>query len=530
MSKPKIYMTMLGAAGDEVTGSSTLLKIVYDKRTSYGLIDAGIVQGKSEIRNFSYPVLAENLDFVILTHAHADHFLALPLLRNFKGKIYATTSTFNQGRELLSDAALNYERNAAGSLGISFDAYRAMRSKLDELERRKNHQDLVLYNQLWTEISEIEECALYTLQDVENITRYFVSVPVYQDFILAHGVYARLIPATHQNGAVNVELYVGGFDEDSVNIAFSGDIGSKESLLYKKHNYKENPLINYIVMESLHGLEERTQTYEDAFFELKKIIFDAQKRKKTLILAGFALDRSAMLLYAINKMIDDYGLSATVYFDSPLAHRELKHYEADYATGKSHWFKDLGRAPFDTNEVIVTDRYEAHMDAVRDQDPKIIITASAFGDGGRILDYFDRYIQDDNAMFVFVSWLSEDCSSYVLHNAERGKIIELHGMHYVKRCETYQVQGFSAHGYLPEFIEFIERFPKIKGIFLNHANRDVKKELRDRLAEDYNMDMYIPEMYDETDSNFYCITAEGVKELLTYDGYEVFKNVMNINQ
>ena len=53
MSKPKIYMTMLGAAGDEVTGSSTLLKIVYDKRTSYGLIDAGIVQGKSEIRNFS---------------------------------------------------------------------------------------------------------------------------------------------------------------------------------------------------------------------------------------------------------------------------------------------------------------------------------------------------------------------------------------------------------------------------------------------------------------------------------------------
>ena len=73
MSKPKIYMTMLGAAGDEVTGSSTLLKIVYDKRTSYGLIDAGIVQGKSEIRNFSYPVLAENLDFVILTHAHADH-------------------------------------------------------------------------------------------------------------------------------------------------------------------------------------------------------------------------------------------------------------------------------------------------------------------------------------------------------------------------------------------------------------------------------------------------------------------------
>ena len=94
MSKPKIYMTMLGAAGDEVTGSSTLLKIVYDKRTSYGLIDAGIVQGKSEIRNFSYPVLAENLDFVILTHAHADHFLALPLLIPSRNKPSISTIFF----------------------------------------------------------------------------------------------------------------------------------------------------------------------------------------------------------------------------------------------------------------------------------------------------------------------------------------------------------------------------------------------------------------------------------------------------
>lgn len=528
MSKPKIYMTMLGAAGDEVTGSSTLLKIVCDKRTTYGLIDAGVVQGKSEVRNFSYPVSAEKLDFVILTHAHADHFLALPLLRGFRGKIYATTSTFNQGRELLSDAAFNYEREAAGYLGISFEAYRAMRSKLDELERRKNNSELEIYNQLVREIAEVEEYALYTLRDVDAITRFFVSVPVYQDFILAHNVYARLIPATHQNGAVNVELYVGGFDDDSVNIAFSGDIGSKESLLYKKQNYKENPLIKYIVMESLHGLEERTQSYQDAFFELKKIVFEAQKKKKTLILAGFALDRSAMLLYAINKMIDDYGLSTTVYFDSPLAHRELRHYEADYACKKNYWFRDLGRAPFDTSEVIVTDRYDAHVGAVRDPEPKIIITASAFGEGGRILDYFDKYIQDDNAMFVFVSWLSEECSSYILHNADRGSIIELHGMHYVKKCETYQVQGFSAHGYLPEFIEFIERFPNVKGIFLNHANREVKRELRVKLAEEYDTDMYIPEMYDENESNFYCMTAEGVKELLTYDGYEVFRDVMNI--
>lgn len=528
MSKPKIYMTMLGAAGDEVTGSSTLLKIVYDKRTSYGLIDAGIVQGEDEIRNFSYPVLAKNLDFVILTHAHADHFLALPLLKDFKGKIYATASTFNQGRELLDDAALNYERAAAGSLGVSFEAYRGMRTKLEELERRKNHSELVLYNQLLAEISEIEGCALYTLRDVASITRHFVSVPVYQNFMVAHGVYARLIPATHQNGAVNIELYVGGFDEDSVNIAFSGDIGSKESLLYRKHNYKENPLVNYIIMESLHGLEERTQTYNDAFMELKKIIFDAQKKKKTLILAGFALDRSALLLYAINKMIDDYGLSTTVYFDSPLAHRELRHYKADYAVGKSHWFRNLGKAPFDTSEVIVTDRYEEHMRALRDNDSKIIITASAFGEGGRILDYFDRYIQDDNAIFAFISWLSEDCSSYILHNAEKGKIIELHGMHYVKKCETYQIQGFSAHGYFPEFIEFIERFPKIKGIFLNHANRDVKSELKDKLLENYDMSMYIPEMYDESENSFYCMTADSIKELSRREGHEVFKDVMNI--
>ena len=53
MSKPKIYLSMIGAAGDEVTGSGSLLRIECKDKTYYGLIDAGIVQGANDFRNFN---------------------------------------------------------------------------------------------------------------------------------------------------------------------------------------------------------------------------------------------------------------------------------------------------------------------------------------------------------------------------------------------------------------------------------------------------------------------------------------------
>lgn len=526
MSKPKMYLSMIGAAGDEVTGSGSLIRIECKDKTYYGLIDAGIVQGANDFRNFNYPIDAKNLDFVIITHAHADHFLASPLLRGFKGKIYATNSTFNQGKELLDDAVYNYESRAAGELGISYEAYRDMCKELENLSRRKNAYEIERYQELMIEIDEVRSYALYTMSDVDEVKKHFYPIVPYQDFMIADGIYLRLIPSTHQNGSVNVELYVGDYLEDSINVSFSGDIGPLDSFLYRNHKYNKNMLINYCVMEALHGLEDRTQTPEEAYRQIKSIILPSLKSGKTIILVGFALDRCAMLVYSINRIMREEKIKPDVYLDSPLAIKELMNYQIDYSNKKNYWFKDLGEKPFGTDDIIIAGKYTDHINIVRDKNPKVIITASAFGEGGRVLDYFDHYIQEKDAIFVFSGWLNPDCASNILHSAPKGKIIEIHGNHYVKYCDTIQISGFSAHGYYPEYVEYIERFPNLKGIILNHSRTQTKNELAKELGRNYNVDIHIPEMFDSVQKSFYSITSEGIKEISAMEGYDVFKDVI----
>lgn len=525
MSKPKVYFTMFGAAGNQVTGSCSALHIEYNHKTLNGLIDIGIFQGEEEYRNHNHPIDAAKLDFVIITHSHADHFLGLPFLRGFKGKVYGTASAFAQGKELLEDTVYTYERKAAGELGISYDAYRAMCNELETLKRRKA-TELDRYKELSEAMQEIRDYAIYTMEDVDAIEKQFFPVNVLQDFMIAEGIYMRLIPSTHQNGAVSIELYIGKNREDAVNISFSGDIGPIDSFLYKPYKYLTNPEINAAVMESLHGIEEREQYPEEAYHEIKNIILEGIKNDKTIILVGFALDRSAMLLRVVNCIIDEVGLSTDIYFDSPLAYKELQHYRSDYATDKKNWFKKMGNNPFGTDEIIVTNKYVEHMRTVRSKHPKIVITASAFGEGGRVIDYFKRYIQKEDAIFVFAGWMSPTCTSNILHTAEKGKIVEIHEDHYVKHCETYQISGFSAHGYYPEFVEYIDRFPNLNGLILNHAEREVKESLLEKLHENYQFEIHSPEMYDSDQRNFYLITSEGIKEIPVIEGYEIFSDIL----
>ena len=83
-------ITFLGAA-HEVTGSCTLVETGNVKF----LVDCGMVQGMDIYQNPDLPVKPEEIDFVLLTHAHIDHSGKLPLLssQGFHGAIYTTVAT-----------------------------------------------------------------------------------------------------------------------------------------------------------------------------------------------------------------------------------------------------------------------------------------------------------------------------------------------------------------------------------------------------------------------------------------------------
>lgn len=98
-------ITFLGAA-QTVTGSC---HVIQTDRVRFA-VDCGMFQGNSAIeeRNFETGNYnPEELDFVLLTHAHIDHSGLLPRLvkKGFTGGIYCTAPTADLVAIMLEDSA-----------------------------------------------------------------------------------------------------------------------------------------------------------------------------------------------------------------------------------------------------------------------------------------------------------------------------------------------------------------------------------------------------------------------------------------
>ena len=105
-------ITFHGAA-ETVTGSKYLL----EAGGAQVLIDCGMFQGPKALRKLNWeplPFNVENINAVVLTHAHIDHSGYLPrfVQRGYDGPIFATGATSRLCELLLPDAAHNQERDA----------------------------------------------------------------------------------------------------------------------------------------------------------------------------------------------------------------------------------------------------------------------------------------------------------------------------------------------------------------------------------------------------------------------------------
>lgn len=102
-------ITFLGAA-HEVTGSCTLI----ETNGKNILVDCGMEQGADIFENQEIPVNPNDIECVLLTHAHIDHSGNLPLLykNGFRGKIYATNETSDLCEIMLPDSAHIQETEA----------------------------------------------------------------------------------------------------------------------------------------------------------------------------------------------------------------------------------------------------------------------------------------------------------------------------------------------------------------------------------------------------------------------------------
>lgn len=498
-----VSLEFLGATDGIVTGSANLVTITRGNVTRRILVDYGWFQGDHEYLNEERTIYGSDIDCVLLTHAHLDHCGGIPLLFNtgdhpYEGEIFGSRETLNQAEHILRDSAKLNSKKLRGFKNGFKRVKREITRRKEKAEREDaSAKELANYDSAVSSIEEVEEEVLFTIDDVEEAIEHFHPI----DFTLGEqeiveislfeGIDAKFIPITHINGSTLIEL-TAHLGCDQYTIAFTGDVGNRKTVLYREHSIPKNRKVDALVLESLHSdYYDPVENLEESTIRLRKIIKRAVKKQKTVIIPVFALDRSAGIIKVLNDFMDQ-GMYLQCYLDSPLAEKELYEYISSYKEGRSVWFNYDQPYPFNLDRFHIISNFQDHALLSKYNGPNVIITSSCMGYGGRIIDYFAHHIQDPNSVFVFPGYLPEESPSRVLLEADKGKMVELSGNRFIKRCDVYQLHGFSSHGYFDDKMAIIDAYPNLSTIFLNHGDEYIYG-LQESLSSYSFADIIVPE-------------------------------------
>lgn len=502
--KLKVYISFLGAAGEIVTGSCSLLSIYYDnKLVSNNLVDCGMFQEENEYPNHETKIKGIDIDNIFITHVHSDHIGTLPCRRDLKGRVYICAELIPQARDILLDSATNNEKQSTYST-TSLDALKRQieRCRRKDVKKNRDNSHIISWDSAYESVKDMEGES-YSKEDVNNILKKFIAVTINQEYEVNDVITVRYIPNSHIYGACSIKFTI-SMGGEKVTVVFSGDVGPTNSFLYNTMGYEKNYEMKNIILEGIHGATEAPESWMESKRTLKRLITDGGYN--TIVISTFALERSAVIIAILNELLDECPLD--VYIDSRLTCKLMKHYERAYVRKNTFWFKDFNGNIFDLSRFKkISGDFERQKIAGRNR--KIILATSCMGYYGSIRFWFDRHIQNPNTLFVFPGYLSENSPSERLNNTMYGENILIGSNLYTKYCQTIRMDGFSGHGYFRDKTAFLDKYPSASTIILNHARMCEKKQLREKIKEMYpDIKVYIPQI-----SDVYCITEDGLYEV-----------------
>ncbi len=450
MSKIKVHF--LGAAGT-VTGSKYLIETESKKI----LIDCGLFQGVKKIRqlNWEYlPIDVEEIDCVLLTHAHMDHTGYLPRLIDigFHKKIYGTAPTLEIAEIILRDSAKIQEE----------DAERANKQKFTKHHPAK---------------------ALYTVADVEKTVTHFKAVETDKIIELGDGISARFTYVGHILGATCIELFING-----KTLVFSGDVGRQEDFMMFP---PEAPaLADVLFIESTYG--DRMHAKENIEEHLEKVVNETIASGGTLIIPSFAVERTQTLMYLLwqlkaKKLIPD----VMMVMDSPMGANVLKVFQHHLKWQKLSAKECVAMCTCFT----YTQDYKESLQIIHNPEPKIIIAGAGMLNGGRVLSYLQEYISKPNTTILMAGYMAEGTRGrQLLRGATEIKIF---GRYYEVKARIEEIRGLSGHADqqgLLDWMSHIKNTPQ--KVFIIHGEAQAADVLRTKIESTLGWDCEIPALWD----------------------------------
>jgi metallo-beta-lactamase family protein len=448
----------LGATGG-VTGSCYLIRVGSHKM----LLECGLFQGrKKDTRRNREPigVAVEEIDCVVLSHAHIDHSGRLPLLlrEGYTGPVYTHRASRALCDIMLRDSAYLHEKDA-------------------EWENRKRQRK---------GLPRVEP--LYTQDDAEQVMRQFSSLGYLQPKEILPGVTVQFSDAGHILGASIVELWL---EEDGVKrkLVFSGDLGHRDApIMPDPSRVAEADLL---LLESTYG-DRQHRSFDDTLEELASVFGSARAGGGNIIIPAFAVGRTQDLIYLMAKNFDAWGLNRwQVFLDSPMAIQATEVYRRFQNLYDADLFKADKVRPTLSN-LRMSRTSEESMAINRMKAGAIIIAGSGMCTGGRVLHHLKHNVWRPECHIVIVGFQAYRTLGRSLVDGARH--IKLWGEKIQVNASIHTVGGLSAHADQAGLVDWYGGFERPPRVCLIHGEPQAQEALRDRLVAEHGADVAIPSL------------------------------------
>lgn len=442
-------------ATDTVTGSRHLLETAGNRI----LVDCGLFQGPRDVRRRNwerFPVPADSIDGVVLTHAHLDHTGYLPRLvkQGYRGPVHCTMATRDLLWILLMDSA---------------------RLQEEEAEHANRHG--------WSR--HHPAVPLYDTGDVETCLKLLEGHPYHEAFSPAEGVRVHFLRAGHILGSAYAST-----ETEAGTVLFGGDLGRYGQSIIPDPTPVSRT--DYLLVESTYG--NRDHSNEDVHTALERVVRRAAKERSFILIPAFAIGRTQELLYLLNDLVHAGRIpSLPVFVDSPMANSAIplfaKHHEDHDLEMRA--LLDAERCPFEgPNLYFVHTREESK--ALNDREgPGIIIAGSGMCNGGRIRHHLLNRLPTPSTTVLFVGYQGEGTPGRAL--LDGAKQFRAYGWEVPVRARIERIDALSAHADRGEIMRWLGDFEVApKRTFIVHGEPEARRALQAKIVTELGWEVRVP--------------------------------------
>ena len=453
-------ITILGAAGGEVTGSAYLVETPRARL----LVDCGLFQGGrqgDELNRAPLGATVMPLDAVLLTHAHLDHTGRLPLLAHagFAAPLYATPATIEMTGLILRDSAKIQTQ----------DAERANRHLL---------------------AGEAPAVPLYTLGEAEKILQHCKPVPYHDPMTVAPGVQARFVEAGHMLGSASIQLLV---EEDGRQrkVVFSGDLGPRGApILRDAEPFAQADLV---FLESTYGDRDH-RPFTETVDEFIAVLRQAVARRSKVLVPTFAVGRAQMLTALLAGIFRRKLLAPfPVFLDSPMAIEASRIYDRHPELFDDEMTAFLKAKPMAQD--LATMRWTATAEESKQINatpgPCLVMAPSGMCNAGRILHHLRHNVGNPAVHVIIAGFQAGGTIGRQL--VDGAKEITLFGERIAVRAQIHTLGGFSAHAGQTDLLKWFAPLASARPrVVLTHGEDGPRQALAGQIAAHYGLDPALP--------------------------------------